>query len=244
MDTVSEQLSQTFFQLASCCDVECHCCDRLKNIELVKDFREHIYQGTFFNYYPRSKLINIVAGDPQTADLLLLLCKFLFAEGVHVRLWIHPSFLLTVLTEVLPYIHDVAIIIPSTELNMRFLMPTEVARTELAELMEFLRLEQRSFLLVHRVVSNYIAYLPDFYAFCHDYSCRLWLHYDKFLTQDEKKHVNYYARYAFISVFPDCIYRDSLCRFVPAQLCRNKILFLYYLCKQFVKRMFQRFDLS
>ncbi|MAH80922.1 MAG: hypothetical protein CMP39_04510 [Rickettsiales bacterium] len=224
---------QDYIQVSSHCNYPCLKCRSTDNFtNSFEMLDKYITQGTFFNYYHKSRVFNIIGGDVFEYNHLLKLCRFLHLESIKIRLWINPSVNFDLLLAVLPFVDEIAINMPHIEeIYLDESLKLEKIK-DLEAIIVFLNNENKTFFIHHLVTKDSISYLPNLYDYIYNLPHRYVLHYSPFgehgLDKNDIAHTKYYQHLSNVFVFSNKQYLKNACNYIPVSLFSWKFKYLIY----------------
>lgn len=248
MISILDQLSQDYIQVSNGCNYPCLRCNTQ---QASKDQYSYIFKsivkGTFFSFFKRVRLFNIIGGDPFEYDDLLPLCRFLQREAIKVRLWINPSVNHDLLLQVLPFVDEVAINLPHIEtIYLDDYLNNENIK-DLEDTIFLLKNEKKSFFIHHFVTKDSLAYLPNMYDYIYNLPYKYVFHYSSSgeggFDKNDMAHVNYYRHLPNVLVFPNSFYLKHACTYIPVSLFAWRFKVIIYLISIFWIRFKKRLDI-
>lgn len=114
-------VSQHTLLLHSSCTLRCSHCKLWKTHPLPEDtfvpshIGPMIANGTFFDLYPRTRLYNIIGGEPLIGTDIIPLLHLLKSAGIYTRLWTHGMVPVDHWHEIYPWINEVALYLPAPD---------------------------------------------------------------------------------------------------------------------------------
>lgn len=159
------------------CNLRCIHCQRWKDNPLngeddwvASKYDNAIENGSFYEQFPRTKVVNVVGGEPMIGRRTEGLLKMLHQAGSTVRLWSNGQFNLDHWEPVLRWTDDLALYLPSPDSDEFRLISGADGLSTLCRTIECARSHGKRVSLFSLISPQLVEWMPYFYDIARDNS--------------------------------------------------------------------------